>query len=231
MTAKGMVFNVQRYSLHDGPGIRTVIFLKGCPLRCAWCCNPESQKPEIENAVRDGRPFTYGKEYTVDEILDVAGRDEAFYGDEGGITLSGGEPFFQAEFALSVLKKAKERRLNTAAETSGHCDPQVLLEAANYLDYVFYDIKALDAGLHKRYTGVDNRLILDNLRLLAREFPRLPVKIRIPLIDGVNDKELNKIKELATELNIEYECLPYHSYGKPKYEYLGREYKPFGEVI
>lgn len=257
----GTVFNIQPYSLHDGPGIRTVVFLKGCPLRCPWCSNPESQKrePEVyfdkskciagkgcglcgglcENAVKlsNGEAYAqlcpskainiYGREMTVEEIIDRVESESIFYGDDGGITLSGGEPFMQPEFATELLREAKLRRLNTAAETCGCCDTEHLRQAARYIDHILYDIKCIDPHKHKKFTGRDNALILKNIKMLFREFPDLAKLIRTPVIPGFNDSEedIKAIAEFLKEYkNYRYELLPYHRFGEGKYKMLGRRY-------
>ena len=270
-----LIFNVQRYSLHDGEGIRTVVFLKGCPLKCRWCCNPESQKanPELiyrrsrcigseacglcaqnapngvisfdedEKAVvnfgRAGDDFSWcaycpsraleieGREVPIGEILDTVEQDAAFYRHgKGGLTLSGGEPLLQKN-VVNLLKQAKERRINTSIETSGYADRELLLEAAKYLDEVYYDIKSLDDEKHYAYTGVHNKRILENLISLCRSCPEKKITVRTPVIPGFNDsnEDLKKIETFLIELPIvKWEKLPYHTYGVGKYKMLGRKY-------
>ncbi|MDR3216622.1 MAG: glycyl-radical enzyme activating protein [Clostridiaceae bacterium] len=271
MDGGGTVFNIQRYSLHDGPGIRTVVFLKGCPLRCAWCCNPESQRAEVQIGydrekclyssgcrrceeafgapVSDGNVFclsgadaaktdccptkalfAYGAYRTVKEVLDICERDEIFYGEDGGITLSGGEPFFQRDFALALLSGARERLINTAAETAGAIPYPVLREAAPLLDYLLYDIKHLDASKHKAWTGADNRIILENFDALCKEFPTLPKKVRTPIINGFNDGILKEIAAYAHVHGADFEALPFHAFGTNKYACLKREYAPHNKL-
>lgn len=258
----GRIFNIQPYSLHDGPGIRTIVFLKGCPLRCRWCSNPESQElaPQLyfdsEKCIRDsgcdlcgglcGRALSaedgaqyaglcpsgaigiYGKEMSVEEILDRVECESAFYAHgEGGLTLSGGEPFMQAEFAGALLKEAKRRRIHTAVETCGFCDTEVLRQAAEYIDSILYDIKCMDGEKHRKFTGQGNALILKNLDMLFRDFPRLHKHIRTPVIPGFNDtaEDIGAIAEfLGRYENFRYELLPYHRFGERKYRMLGRSY-------
>ncbi|MDR3294085.1 MAG: glycyl-radical enzyme activating protein [Clostridiales bacterium] len=264
----GTIFNIQRYSLHDGPGIRTVIFLKGCPLRCVWCCNPESQSADIEVgfdaskclygsgcracAERFGREttdgatligreelnrmtektaycptkalFSFGKIMTVGEALDTVERDEVFFGKDGGITLSGGEPFFQSGFALALLKEAKARHIRTAVETCGAVRGDIILESAKYIDYLLYDIKHLDGEKHKAWTGAKNAEILKNFEDLCRVFPSLLKLVRTPVIKGFNDDIIDDIRAYAASHGAEFEPLPYHAFGTKKYEYLGKEY-------
>lgn len=267
----GTVFNIQNYSLHDGPGIRTVVFLKGCPLRCIWCSNPESQETfqqayfdsskcifdkgcKMCSEVCSADAFSggcldiskcsdsikcaelcpakavgiYGRQMTAQEVVDNVERESAFYSHgNGGITLSGGEPFMQGEFALEILKLAKKQKINTAVETCGCCDKQILREAAGLLDNIMFDVKMLDEKKHIKYTGVSNKRILENLEMLFEEFPHLHKCIRTPVIPTVNDNE-SDIKAIVDLLkgrsNYHYELLPYHRFGQGKYKLLGREY-------
>lgn len=270
----GYIFNIQHFSLHDGPGIRTNVFLKGCPLRCRWCCNPESQAllPEAafdeskcilcgacalgakEPAVRleqgekridrtalrmngerlalvcpTGAISLYGEQKSVGEIIDEAERDTAFYSrGGGGITLSGGEPLFQAEFATALLREAKRRHIHTAIETCGHVPWETLRNAGHYLDYVLYDIKSLDSANHKEQTGVGNEQILANFRLLCEQFPALPKLVRTPVIPECNEHEVEAIQAFAENfLNVTFQALPYHTFGVKKYAMLGKSYQGF----
>lgn len=280
--AEGYVFNIQQFSVHDGPGIRTILFLKGCPLRCRWCSNPESQAFYPEVAFNEkkcigraacGRCITacaagaldgkaaqapvlrraqcsrclacvgqcpsgalavFGQLRRVEELLDIVEADSAFYARSGGgLTLSGGEPLAQPDFALALLKEAKRRRINTAVETTGHAPWGVLAEAASLLDTIIYDIKCLDEETHRTGTGVSNQLILANFARLCEAFPDLPKLVRTPVIPGFNDDE-QTISEIAALLHgkpgVTYELLPYHRLGQSKYEALGREY-PLGQRV
>ena len=279
---QGMVFNVQKYSVHDGPGIRTIVFLKGCSLSCRWCSNPESQQREPELAFNAGRclgvskcghcivacPYgsitlgeddklninrnhctachmpcaaacpaqgllVYGKQRTVDDVLNVVEQDMAFYARSGGgLTLSGGEPLLQGEFAVALLREARARRIKTAVETCGMVSAETIREAAPYLNYVLFDIKHMDSAQHEAQTGLSNRHILENFRILAEEFPDLPILARTPIIPGFNDSEeaITAIAEfLKPYERVEYEMLPYHRLGTQKYQFLDRPV-PMGEV-
>ena len=277
-----MVFNVQKYSVHDGPGIRTIVFLKGCSLSCRWCSNPESQQREPELAFNAGRclgvskcghcivacPYgsitlgeddklridrshctachmpcadtcpaqgllVYGKQRTVDDVLNVVEQDMAFYARSGGgLTLSGGEPLLQGEFAVALLREARARRIKTAVETCGMVSAETVRAAAEYLNYVLFDIKHMDSAEHEAQTGLSNRHILENFRILAEEFPDLPILARTPIIPGFNDSE-QAVTAIAQFLKpyerVEYEMLPYHRLGTQKYQFLDRPV-PMGEV-
>lgn len=218
------VFNIQHYSLQDGPGIRTTVFLKGCPLRCRWCCNPESQNPEPE---RMGDEIV-GKRMTIDEILKEVEKDEVFYHyGEGGMTISGGEPLMQGQATIELLKEAKNCYISTAIETCGMAPEKILLEAAKYLNMIYFDIKSLNTAKHREWTGVSSGKIIDNLRILRKTYPEKNIIVRTPVIPGFNDteEELRQIREFLESIGQkEYELLPYHEFGKVKYEKLGREY-------
>jgi pyruvate formate lyase activating enzyme len=166
--------------------------------------------------------------------MEAVEADGVFFGRSGGgMTLSGGEPLLQSEFALALLREAKRRRISTAIETCGHVEWQVLSDAAELSNTVFFDVKCVDAAKHKDFTGVDNTLIVGNLRKLATAFPQLSIVVRTPLIPGFNDsvEDISEIIELLRGLPaVTYEVLPYHRLGTPKYEYLGREYA-LGEAV
>lgn len=218
------VFNIQHYSLQDGPGIRTTVFLKGCPLRCRWCCNPESQNPEPEQMGDE----IVGKRMTIDEILREVEKDEVFYRHgEGGMTISGGEPLMQGQATIELLKEAKNRYISTAIETCGMAPEKILLEAARYLNTIYFDIKSLNIAKHREWTGVSSEKIVDNLRILRKTYPEKNIIVRTPVIPGFNntEEELGQIREFLESIGQkEYELLPYHEFGKVKYEKLGREY-------
>lgn len=207
----GTIFNIQRFCTRDGPGIRTTVFLKGCPLRCAWCHNPESQSPQME-AFSDGT--VCGKEISAREVLEEVLRDREFYADTGGMTLSGGEPLFQRDFALELLKNAKEAGLHTAVETCGYVEN--IDEFMPYVDLWLYDIKLSDSAAHRRWTGVGNERILQNLQKL-----RGNVIVRCPIMEGVNltEEHIDFLRSLGRPL----EFLLYHPLGMEKVKNLGRK--------
>ena len=254
--------------MHDGPSIRTTVFLKGCPLRCAWCHNPETQKFKSEllfypnkcigctaceavcpsgvhsvgekhlidraKCVACGEcvkacPTTAldlcGTEMSIDEILSVAEKDRAFYGGEGGITLSGGEPFAQGGAVTELLKACKEKGISVAVETCGYADADVILAALPYIDLFLWDIKDTDSARHKRYAGVDNGKILKNLSLVNEMNAK--IRLRCILVNGVNTDEdhYSAVAELASKINNldGVEWIPYHAWGGTKSVFLGDE--------
>ncbi len=224
---KGRIFDIQRFSVHDGPGIRTIVFLKGCFLRCKWCCNPESQNYEIEEMIVDGKPKTVGRDVTVEEVMQTVKRDMQFYRRSGGgLTLSGGESLSQPEFALALLKAAKENGINTAMESTGFNTYEIIETLLPYLDLYLLDIKHMDSKKHEAFTGRPNQLILENARKIAQNAKKLI--IRVPVIPTFNDtvEEITAIARFAKTLkNVEeVHLLPYHRLGQDKYKELGREY-------
>ena len=273
---KGIVFNIQKFSVHDGEGIRTLVFLKGCPLRCKWCSNPESQEAKPQHAYNPARCLTaelcgrcleacktgaltlvngmiafdgrkcencfacnracpsgaqqvYGEEMSVKDILDRVERDGVFYSrSSGGMTLSGGEALFQHDFALALLRAAKNRHIGTTIETCGFYKYEFLQEACRNLDRLIIDIKSLNNEKHKAFTGVDNTIILENFKRVVAEFPDLKIQARTPVIPGFNDTEedIRAIRDFVPQrANVEYELLPFHRMGGPKYGYLCRRYE------
>lgn len=230
---KGLVFEIRRFTVHDGPGIRTTIFLKGCPLSCHWCHNPESQNPMPEISVKrlmlEDKVFTEeeisGKWMTADEILHEVVQDMVFYDESGGgVTISGGEPTFQKEFLPVLLHKLKSRNLHIALDTCGFTGWENLSETMKYVDLYLYDLKLMDESLHINFTGVSNKLILDNLKNLAIAGKK--IILRIPVIPGINESDdffkalalfLGEWRSLIKEINL----LPFHSAAKEKYKRMG----------
>ena len=279
----GSIFNIQKYSVHDGPGIRTIVFLKGCPLSCAWCSNPESQSLKPQPAYNQGRCLgldkcercipacprsaiaagpdndliinreacrtctglecakacpsqgiiVYGETRSVKDILDTVEQDAIFYARSGGgMTLSGGEPLMQSEFALALLREARKRRIKTAIETCGNVPWETLCQAAPLLNTALFDVKTMDPVRHKKMTGAGNEQILENLKKLLNEFTNLPVLVRTPVVPGFNNtrQDAEAIgRFLKGHANVTYEALPYHRLGTQKYAFLGMEY-PLGDV-
>lgn len=267
----GNVFRIERFAVHDGPGIRTTVFLKGCPLRCWWCHSPESQstQPELmhrpERCIRcfkcveecqlgaisavDGLPVVdeslcrwcggcadacdtgartrAGRVMSVADVVRAVEQDTLFYDQSGGgVTLSGGEPLMQPAFVIELLEACRSRRIHTAVDTCGMVDRGDLLRAAGLADLFLFDVKMLDDDRHRRFTGVSNGLILDNLRALVAAKAR--VLVRFPLVPGVNDDagEVERVGRFLAGLGLSrVDVLPYHRAGSGKYPALGREYR------
>ncbi len=223
----GRIFDIQKYSIHDGPGIRTIIFLKGCSLRCRWCCNPEGQSYEIETMDFQGKEKIIGRDVTVREVMEEIKKDAPYYRRSGGgVTLSGGEALLQPAFAIALLRACHDIGINTAIETTGHQKFEIIAEYLKHLDYVLMDIKHMDSKKHKAFTSQPNEIILENARKIAESGADLT--IRVPLIPGFNDTEaeISAIAAFAKTLpNVRHlHLLPYHRMGEDKYNGLKREY-------
>lgn len=226
LQTKGRIFDIQRFSVHDGPGIRTIVFFKGCFLRCRWCCNPEGQEFGIEEMTMNGKTKTVGQDVTVEEVLDIVEKDRVYYGRSGGgLTLSGGECLGQINFARDLLRGAKERGINTAIESTGFADWEKIKELIPYLDVYLMDIKHMNSAKHKEFTSQPNELILENAKKIAQNFNKLI--IRTPVIPTFNATvgEIREIAKYAKSIGVnEMHILPYHRLGKDKYYGLGRSY-------
>ena len=241
---KGIISGIKRMEIHDGDGFRTTVFFKGCPLRCIWCHNPESISfaPQVAffknkclscGACRGERTSEtakacptealqlFGREFEVSELVDYVCIDEPFFKNGGGVTLSGGECLAQADFALSVAKALYERNISVYIDTSGYARREVLDSIIPYVDKFLYDLKAIDPEVHKRCTGKDNALILENLRYLSDR--GCDIEIRYPLVMGYNDGECEAIARLLTELgrDMRVKVLRYHSFAASRYGALG----------
>ena len=261
------VTDIQRFCMHDGPGVRTTVFLKGCPLRCRWCHNPETQSAEQEILFYEKKCIQCGaceavcpngaqkamteriydrkkcglcgkcvqacnrealsfalKEMSLEELMEVMEKDRVFYGKNGGITVSGGEPMLHPKETLALLAACKERGIGTAVETCGYFNPEYLPELVKLTDVLLWDLKDTNEERHERYTGVSNKKILENLY----EADRLGAKIvlRCIMINGVNMEEnhYRGIAEVYHQLGgcVKVELLPYHVYGASKAQALGR---------
>ncbi len=227
LNTKGRIFDIQRFSVHDGPGIRTIVFLKGCVLRCRWCCNPESQEFSVQQMMRGGKCETVGKDVTAGEVLDTVEKDRIYYSRSGGgMTLSGGETMCQPDFAEALLMGAHERGINTAVETTACAKWETVARLIPHIDTVLMDIKHTDSAKHKAFTGVDNGLILENAKKIGATGANLTV--RVPVIPEFNDsvEEIADIARFAAEIRgvKHIHLLPYHRLGLDKYTGLGREY-------
>jgi pyruvate formate lyase activating enzyme len=268
----GLIFDIQKYSIQDGPGVRTLVFFKGCPLRCAWCSNPEGQNgfPELmrvdqkcihcgkclqrckngalsvtpegqlaidrdrckrcgscaETCYAEAMKMT-GRYVTVEEIMPFLERDRAYYEESGGgITLGGGDPLAQPEFAERLLRSCKEHGLDTAMETSACFPWETVRKVKDYVDLFLIDLKMMDDERHREFTGVSNEHVLDNLRRLTDEGHG--VRIRMPVVPGYNDGEDNMRATFAFAKGLKgspgVELLPYFNLGLSKYQQLGRTY-------
>ena len=271
-----LLFDIKRYALHDGPGIRTTLFLKGCPLRCIWCHNPESWSPgrqRLYKAVKcigcascveacpqgaleltpdgirpTGRPCIAcgscaeacpalameicGREWPMDELMAEVEKERGVMTDSGGgVTLSGGEPLMQPSYTLELLEELGRRGFHRAVDTTLFAAPEVVRSVAAACELFLVDLKTMDSATHRRFTGVPNEPILENLRLVASLGK--PYWIRIPLITEVNATEEN-MATTATFLRSldcqpeEVDLLPYHDIGKGKHERMGTVYNPDG---
>lgn len=229
---RGRIFDIQKFSVHDGPGIRTIIFLKGCVLRCRWCCNPESQNWEIETMLQNGVKKVIGYETTVAEVMKTVLQDKPYYRRSGGgVTLSGGETLCQPEFARALFTACHENGVNTAIETTLCAEWDVIEPFLPLIDTFLVDIKHMDSEKHREFTTQPNELIHENIKKLAHAGANLIV--RVPVIPTFNDtpKELHDIAVFAyEELGVrEMHILPYHRLGYDKYIGLGRDY-PMGDL-
>lgn len=246
---KGRIFNIQHFSLHDGPGIRTTVFLKGCPLRCVWCHNPEGIHTEVqtvfnkEKCIRCGTcggihdektaadcpsqaVENIGRDISSHELIKEILKDRDFYETSGGgVTFSGGEPLFQVRFLKEILQKCAKEGIHTAVDTSGYAAEEKFRQINDLTGLYLYDIKLMNDELHKKYTGVSNRLILNNLRFLSDSGKR--IFIRIPLIPSTTDTDENIISIIKYLKNINFEqinLLSYHRHAESKYIRLGLKF-------
>lgn len=265
----GTVFDMQRFSLHDGPGIRTIVFLKGCPLHCRWCSNPESQNNspivmykksdcfkcgrcisvckvgaisfdnethidrekctgcgECTNVCPSGALVLKGKTMTIQQAIKELKKDATiFRRSNGGVTLSGGEPLVQHEFASQLLLACKSQGWSTAIETTGFGSSEAIEKVIPYVDTVLLDIKHIDPYTHKKFTGISNEVILKNAKCISQITKTV---VRVPIIPGFNYsyKDIEDIAKFVKTLNNvdTIHLLPYHTFGENKYDLLGIEY-------
>ena len=243
---RALVTDIERGATFDGPGIRTVVYFKGCPLRCLWCSNPETQK--LENEFWDYEGSLYkgnrtlcsdciatstsstlkqvAKDMTLEEVFTIVMKDENFYRNSGGgVTLSGGEVLVNSAFAIKLFEKLKDEYVNTAIETTGYGSYRELEKLAKLTDTILFDIKHMDSGKHKKYTAVSNEIILENLTKLSKWHKK--IIMRFPFIKGINDDEKNihETAKFLKKLNLlEVNILPYHTMGLEKYRKLRMPY-------
>jgi pyruvate formate lyase activating enzyme len=235
---KGLIFSVKRYSIHDGPGIRVTFFMKGCPLSCLWCHNPEGISPFSETVTGihkvGGREFSYeeeaGKLYSVDNILEILEKERVFINQsKGGVTFSGGEPMLQREFLCEALKASKSGGYHTAVDTSGYSSAENYKSIIPFTDLFLFDIKHLDDTRHIEFTGVSNIGILENYRLLLES--GTDIMVRVPVIPGINDDpgHMEKLRQFLvttkTESLKKINLLPFHKIGSSKYGRFGIPYR------
>lgn len=221
---KGIVFDIRRGVTKDGPGLRTSVFLKGCPLRCVWCHNPESQSPEIERAVTTDE--VCGREMSVEEVMDEVRRDKVFYASSGGgVTITGGEPMMQGDFAFALASAAHKDGIHVAIDTSGFAPWAAFEKMLPVVDLFLYDLKCMDAKRHRELTGVDNKSILENIRHLDDAGAK--TWIRCPLAPGLNDSDddLDALRDFVSRLRCmgKLEICPYHPLGLEKYAKFGKK--------
>ncbi len=228
----GLIFDIRRFSTNDGPGIRTTVFFKGCPLNCQWCHNPEGRSCEVQKATRINRigerefnvEEEIGKEMSADEIMKEIISDVIVYEESGGgVTFSGGEPLEQPEFLLELLKIAKRNNLHTALDTTGYAPRETLEKVIELIDLFLYDLKLMGDTEHIKYTGVSNTVILENLEHILQR--QKNVIIRFPIVPGVTDSEKNihLMKEFFVKHNgslKEIHLLPFHNIAGHKYNKL-----------
>lgn len=234
----GIIFNVKRYAIHDGPGIRVTFFLKGCPMSCAWCHNPEGISSEPEEIIQINRigksEFSQkekvGRPYSADEVLAIVEKDRIFLEKSGGgVTFSGGEPLMQAEFLMEVLATCRERGFHTAIDTSGQFASEKLDQVLPFTDLFLFDLKHTDPDKHRDFTGVSNELILKNLERIIAGSSELIV--RIPVIPDFNDDpvQITMMRELIRRYPKNrikaISLLPYHTTGMAKYRKLNMPFR------
>ena len=249
------IFDIKRYAINDGPGIRTTIFVKGCPLRCVWCHNPEgwTAEPQVlykrskcigcrtceqECFVVDDCPTkareVCGREYTMDELMDEVEKERVIMEDSGGgVTICGGEPLMHPDGTLAILRELGRRGFHRTVDTTLYAQPDVVKAVAEECELLLIDLKLMDSEKHRLYTGVGNELILQNIRLIAEAGH--PFQIRIPLIEGINADEQN-IEQTGRFLSLltfhssplTVNLLPYHDVGKDKHLRMGSRYNPQG---
>ncbi|MBN2570261.1 MAG: glycyl-radical enzyme activating protein [Deltaproteobacteria bacterium] len=275
VSLSAVVTELKKFATHDGPGIRTTVFLKGCPLQCKWCSNPETMLPhrqlyfiakrckqfgecvdvcpagaismDMKNKIDRSActlcmkcvqecPYNaflqVGMHMSIDDVMKEIEKDIPFYGNDGGLTLSGGEPLYQSDFAIALLKRCREAGISTVLDTSGYASHEIVKDAMDYTDLVLLDIKHMNPEQHRKGTGVNNTLIFENAEIMAK---KAKIRISLPLIPGFNDTEKNLIEtaRFAISLGIDHiDVNPLHTLGNAKYIYLGMDspYEQYKEI-
>ncbi len=229
---QGIIFDIKRFAIHDGPGIRSSIFFKGCPLKCWWCHNPESCSKGIQYLDFEFKGSkTLGKEISPLQLLLEVEKDRVFYDESGGgITFTGGEPLLQLEFLIETAKLFKENDLHLSLDTTGYIAPEKFIKAVEFMDLILFDIKHMNDKKHFELTGVGNKMILENLEYLMKS--KKNVHIRFPMMPGLNDDEENLLEMITYLSNFKsirrIHLLPYHKIAAGKYHKLGMENKMEG---
>lgn len=225
--SSGVVFNITEFAVHDGPGIRTTVFLKGCPLRCAWCHNPEGQSLEPEEVESTAGKRMSGKIWnSTDLAAKLNQQADLLRPGGGGITFSGGEPLMQPEFVMDVISRLSN--MHTLLQTSGYAKHDVFDNVVRCVDMIYYDLKLIDTEKHFKYTGVNNAIILENIRYL--DTMNKPYVVRVPLIPGITDTadNLSEIADTVSGLKnmIRVDLLPYNKAAGGKYKACGKVFQP-----
>lgn len=227
-----IITNIQRFSLHDGPGIRTTVFLKGCSIRCPWCSNPENINHQIERYVKDGKEGFYGKEYSVDEVLKEVLKDKTFYEDNGGVTFSGGEALLYAKELLPLMQQIKQKNISIAVESSLFVPSSYLEMVIPFVDYFYVDLKVMDKERCSFLLKGNLDLFKSNLAILAKS---KKFNVRIPVISGYTDNEdnirsiIDVIREYSSSIEM-VELIKGHNLGDNKYVSLGKDVPQKAEV-
>jgi pyruvate formate lyase activating enzyme len=224
------IFNIQRFSIHDGPGIRTTVFFQGCPLQCVWCHNAEGIPHYLETSVGK-KIFSGVQKYSLDELMTELLKDKVFFEESGGgVTFSGGEPLMQSDFLIAILKRLREANIHTAVDTSGYAPDTVFNQVCGLADLILMDIKIVDKEKHKTYTDTENTLIHNNLGHLLKN--DIPFRVRIPLVNELtaDDENLLKIADLLkSKIDLNIDLLSYHDLGQGKQDQLG--FKTIGTTL
>lgn len=226
----GRIFEIREFTLHDGPGVRTTVFFKGCPLRCAWCHNPEGQSFEIETMTRtNGEKVVCGRDWTARDLADELLRNVDMMAQSGGgVTFSGGEPLMQAQFLLELFPLLKEKGVHLALETSGYAPPETYRSVVSQIDFVYQDVKCLDADAFRRWTGGELDVVRTNIAWLRTS--GVPFVFRVPCIPGITDAAADSEAFIAFADGAKVEFLAYNTAAGAKYPLLGRTYPMDGGV-